>query len=273
MTYSHGDDCPSSYPVALPELVMRIRWDDQTPSPGSLSLSSGSVNSMHADFWNTWNQARLEQLVEACVDAGRHCDYEDVDALPFPDGPPTTGPSSTAPSTTAPKTTHPATTEPPTTDPTTTTPHPTTTFPAGDRAVLRSSFETGMAGWAAEPGTRVTLAGWSHSGSFAAVVLRSSSSAGYARITNTTDVRGADSCSARVWVAGPSGRTAVLRVRTYASGDREATASTSVGLPAGWTPITLNLREVGTATLRVDVYLRDAGPGQGMLVDDVEIRC
>ena len=35
--------------------------------PGGLSLSSGSVSSAHADFWNTWDQHKLETEVELCV--------------------------------------------------------------------------------------------------------------------------------------------------------------------------------------------------------------
>lgn len=73
--------CPSSHPVSVPTLIMRIIWNKATPSPKSLSLSSGSVDTMHADFFNSWNQARLEQLVDACVVGERDCDYRDVDAL------------------------------------------------------------------------------------------------------------------------------------------------------------------------------------------------
>jgi len=84
-----GDDgvyrCPKSHPVAIPRLTMRIGWGGFNNSdPSALSLSSGSITGMHADFWNTWQQARLTQLVAKCVDAGRKCSHDDVDNIPFP---------------------------------------------------------------------------------------------------------------------------------------------------------------------------------------------
>ena len=68
VAYSHkGDDdvyrCPSSHKVAIPRLTMRFEWDFY-PNPSTLSLASGSIHSMHADFWNTWHQPRLDQLVK-----------------------------------------------------------------------------------------------------------------------------------------------------------------------------------------------------------------
>ena len=88
VAYSHKDDddvyrCPNSHKVPIPRLTMRIEWDFY-PDPSTLSLASGSIHSMHADFWNTWNQARLDQLVNRCIDAGRKCSSDDVDAIPFP---------------------------------------------------------------------------------------------------------------------------------------------------------------------------------------------
>jgi hypothetical protein len=89
VAYSYEDDddvhrCPRSHPVSIPRLTMVFEWDDFYPDPASLSLSSGSVHTMHADFWNTWDQARLAQLVRMCVDASRKCSSDDVDDLPFP---------------------------------------------------------------------------------------------------------------------------------------------------------------------------------------------
>ena len=39
----------------------------------ALTLSSGPFYTLHADFWNTWQQERLDQLVEECLAAGVHC--------------------------------------------------------------------------------------------------------------------------------------------------------------------------------------------------------
>ena len=89
VAYSYEDDddvnrCPRSHPVAVPRLTMLVEWDDFYPDPATLSLSSGSVHTMHADFWNTWHQPRLEQLVRLCLDASRECSKDDVENLPFP---------------------------------------------------------------------------------------------------------------------------------------------------------------------------------------------
>jgi hypothetical protein len=39
----------------------------------ALTLSSGPYYTLHADFWNTWQQERLDQLVRDCLAAGVHC--------------------------------------------------------------------------------------------------------------------------------------------------------------------------------------------------------
>lgn len=59
--------CPSTHPVKLPNIVMRVRFNvkdciaagcylasDQGAAPGS---------TFHADFWNTWDQPTLEDMI------------------------------------------------------------------------------------------------------------------------------------------------------------------------------------------------------------------
>lgn len=85
MAYSQSvggqQQCPATHPVSIPTLIMRFTWGKFYPAPGTLSLSSGSVDSMHADFFNAWNQPRLDQLVAACVSAGRDCTADDIAAI------------------------------------------------------------------------------------------------------------------------------------------------------------------------------------------------
>ncbi len=71
MAYSVRGRCPADHPVALPALQVNIRY----PSAGGsgLVLASGGQYSGHADFFNAWNQATLEQLVSGCLNALRHC--------------------------------------------------------------------------------------------------------------------------------------------------------------------------------------------------------
>jgi hypothetical protein len=281
MAYSQrGDDdkkhCPSSHPVPLPELTMRYIWGDQQPDPSSLTLSSGSVHSMHADFWNTWNQARLEQLVSHCVNAGKKCDYDDVDALPFPGGPPGTDPPTTDPTTTEPTTTEPTTTEPTTTEPTTTAPPgstiPDPPDPRGDELLANPDFERGIAGWEAEDGTLAGRTPLAHSGDFAAVLIRADlAGTGHARFT--TSVPASGTCLANGWVAGPAGGAAVIRLRGYTSASSDdASARQEITLVRGWNRVSVAMSGV-EGSLRLDTYLSDAAPGQGILLDDLSLKC
>lgn len=57
--------CPESHPVPIPELQLAI--DFPPVDPDGLSLSSGPLRTAHADFWNTWDQAKLEREVTSCL--------------------------------------------------------------------------------------------------------------------------------------------------------------------------------------------------------------
>ncbi|MEL6894270.1 MAG: DUF1996 domain-containing protein [Actinomycetota bacterium] len=65
------DGCPESHPVPIPQLTMAI--DFPAVSPDGLSLSSGGLGTVHADFWNTWNQDRLEREVDVCLRRAARC--------------------------------------------------------------------------------------------------------------------------------------------------------------------------------------------------------
>ncbi|MFN3258352.1 MAG: DUF1996 domain-containing protein [Ilumatobacter sp.] len=68
--YSDGG-CPDSHPIAVPQLLMAI--DFPPVDPTGLSLSSGSLETAHADFWNTWDQDKLESEVTNCLNRGLVC--------------------------------------------------------------------------------------------------------------------------------------------------------------------------------------------------------
>jgi len=68
--YSDGG-CPDSHPVAVPQLTIGI--DYPPVAPGGLSLSSGPIETAHADFWNVWDQDKLEDEVAMCITAGVVC--------------------------------------------------------------------------------------------------------------------------------------------------------------------------------------------------------
>lgn len=64
--------CPSTHPVALPALRLMVRYA-VGPTTGNITLASGSVASAHGDFWNTWDPATLDRLVQTCLNADRRC--------------------------------------------------------------------------------------------------------------------------------------------------------------------------------------------------------
>jgi len=64
--------CPRSHPVQLPTLMFSTRWQIDGPLDG-VRLASGSPDTAHADFWNTWVQPEMKRLTADCVVAGRDC--------------------------------------------------------------------------------------------------------------------------------------------------------------------------------------------------------
>jgi hypothetical protein len=67
--------------------MYRVSWAVQDPCLGTVPctadlapdlnikfhLSSGPYYTMHADLWNTWNQATLNDLVTNCLNAHISC--------------------------------------------------------------------------------------------------------------------------------------------------------------------------------------------------------
>ncbi len=71
MAVSKSSGCPASHPVPLPKIVIQIVY--ATTDATGATLSSGSATTLHADFWNTWNQPALEALVATCLNPGGDC--------------------------------------------------------------------------------------------------------------------------------------------------------------------------------------------------------
>lgn len=72
MAFASGSGCPSSHPVRVPFITEVVRYP---VTVAGKTLSSGPMSTMHADFWNTWDQDALTSLTERClngtVDCGR----------------------------------------------------------------------------------------------------------------------------------------------------------------------------------------------------------
>jgi len=65
MAYSSGGRCPASHPVAVPAISLILRYP---PVPaGNVFLSSGGIDSGHADFMNAWRTKPFEELVTSCL--------------------------------------------------------------------------------------------------------------------------------------------------------------------------------------------------------------
>ena len=72
LTYPKSGHCPSTFPIALPRVIERFEYPVGTTS-GAITLASGPTYTVHADFWNTWHQARLDTLVTSCLNAAVDC--------------------------------------------------------------------------------------------------------------------------------------------------------------------------------------------------------
>jgi len=65
--------CPAAYPHQMAELRETIQFAYTGNAAANLTLSSDAMMnttqgmSLHADFWNTWQQAGLEQMLDRCV--------------------------------------------------------------------------------------------------------------------------------------------------------------------------------------------------------------
>jgi hypothetical protein len=72
VVYPVSGVCPSDHPVALPRLIVRLEYPVGSDSSG-IELSSGPYYTIHGDFWNTWDQQQLVNLVQNCLNASVDC--------------------------------------------------------------------------------------------------------------------------------------------------------------------------------------------------------
>ncbi len=71
VAYSMRAACPSTHPVALPQLTQIYRY--ATRGGPEFTLASGGQFSAHADFLNAWRPHVLKMLVESCLNALVRC--------------------------------------------------------------------------------------------------------------------------------------------------------------------------------------------------------
>jgi hypothetical protein len=81
--------CPDAFPHLLPLVSERVHFGVMDPCAGlkpcgpddpdtnvRLTVSSGPYYTLHADFWNTWQQATLDALVADCLNAHVACGFQ-----------------------------------------------------------------------------------------------------------------------------------------------------------------------------------------------------
>ena len=87
VVYLEGGRCPTTHPTLIPRVRVRIHFGVDDPCAGlrpcspeatplenlRFSLASGPYYTLHADLWNTWDQAALDDLVDRCLRAHRAC--------------------------------------------------------------------------------------------------------------------------------------------------------------------------------------------------------
>jgi uncharacterized protein DUF1996 len=75
LAYATEGECPASHPVPIPSLRLVVRF----PVGGvqSLALSSGSINSGHADVFFAWRGKQLKRLVRRCLNGRHQCSRKD----------------------------------------------------------------------------------------------------------------------------------------------------------------------------------------------------
>jgi hypothetical protein len=71
MAYAVRGECPSTHPLAVPQITQIYRYP--TRGGDGFSLASGGVYSAHADFVNAWKPNVLRKLVDDCLNALVHC--------------------------------------------------------------------------------------------------------------------------------------------------------------------------------------------------------
>jgi hypothetical protein len=67
--------CPSTHPVLVPQLSLSTSYP--TTGGPTARLSSGGIQTAHADFMNGWDQAKMDQLMHNCINIDIYCGGQD----------------------------------------------------------------------------------------------------------------------------------------------------------------------------------------------------
>lgn len=92
--------CPTTHPVAVPRMTLYVNYPSVKLGSTVAGLSSGPVDTAHADFFNGWDPARQAHLVETCLNGFTRCDSgltESPEATTSTTSPPSTTSPGSAP--------------------------------------------------------------------------------------------------------------------------------------------------------------------------------
>jgi hypothetical protein len=72
LAYPTNGVCPAGYPVVIPRLSIWVMYK-AAPRGAALTLSSGALDTAHADYINSWDPKTLATLEHFCFDGHRLC--------------------------------------------------------------------------------------------------------------------------------------------------------------------------------------------------------
>lgn len=74
MAYPNGDRCPDGFTRDLPRLVEHVTWNTDDASTMHLATATDlHGETLHADFVNSWDQDKLQNLVDTCIRTAKSC--------------------------------------------------------------------------------------------------------------------------------------------------------------------------------------------------------
>jgi hypothetical protein len=72
-TYApRGAGCPAGYD-SLPNVRVEVKYPPGVDGRGTITLSSGAAYTMHADWFNAWDQPTLDTFVQGCINTNKDC--------------------------------------------------------------------------------------------------------------------------------------------------------------------------------------------------------
>ena len=74
MAYSLDNECPPSHPIEVPRITFRVTYPENP-----VSITSGGLETAHADFFMGWSSTALEEFVERCLNEGRDTNEANID--------------------------------------------------------------------------------------------------------------------------------------------------------------------------------------------------